>query len=235
MDTWSIREAARDLGTTVPRVQRALDGLGIDPPAGPRGRRVSAVQLAMLRDRLGSAPRVDGYTREDLFVLAALNRRPAGVRSVRAVARAAGVSATSAGRVLRRLSDKGLVTRRVRRFLEGRVVDGVLYEIRREAEWRAVADAVRATVVPVSALPVETPKRVPRRLWHHFWNANPATIVLPSDENYVAARLLRADDPQALAWAAANLSVEAITHAAMLRGVTGRERSLMQHLIRAAR
>jgi hypothetical protein len=54
---------------------------------------------------LGIAPAITGLRREDVLVLAALGRRPLGLGSARAVARAAGVSPTTAGRSLNRLVD----------------------------------------------------------------------------------------------------------------------------------
>src|SRR5579863_5496244 len=103
MDTYSLAQAADALGTSLPRVQRAIRDLGIVTTIEGRGRRLTMAQLTALRRRLGYAPRIAGLTREETFVLAALNLRPLGVRSVRAVARAASVSPTAAGRAVAHL------------------------------------------------------------------------------------------------------------------------------------
>ena len=48
--------------------------------------------------------------------------------------------------------------------------------------------------------------------------------------DYIAARLLRSDDPQALSWAASHLDETSIAKVAQLRGVDERRRSMIRHL-----
>ena len=235
MDRWSTAAVASALGTTVPRIHRAVKALGVQPDAGRNGQTLTESQVERLRERLGSAPKIEGLTREQVFVLAALNCRPAGLRSARAVARDAGVSPTTAGKVLSALIARNLVRRDVRQLLEGEIVDGEVYTIHRGAEWRSIAERIRTAVVPHAGRRPPAPMRVPRRLWHHFWNGSPATVEFPRDENYVAARLLRSDDPQAVAWAATRMSAAAIAHVSRLRGVSNAERTFLRNLVRAAR
>jgi len=234
MDTHSLGSVAELLHTSVPRVRRSVDALGITPQRGPRGLVLTEAQVSTIRGRLGVAPRVDGLTREDLFVLAALNRRPLGLRSVRAIARASSVSPTTAGKVVSRLMGMGLVVARPVRVLEGVVVDVTVFEVARSsARWLSIAREVRRVVLPLMPKP-RPATRVPKRLWHLFWNGEPARIRLPADEDYVASRLLLSDDPQAIAWGATRLRPRAISQAAGLRGLSSRERSTLQHLAAAA-
>lgn len=231
MDTWSLAAVAERLNTSVPRVQRAIERAGIVPLSDSRGRRLSLDQVECVRDILGFAPTVDGFTRHELWVLAALNARPLGLSSARAVARAASVSPTSASVALRNLIARGIVTLSSHRVIEGTVRESDVYEIdRRSPQWRQVAPQVRQVVTPSPRVRATRPIRIPSRLWHHFWNANPATIDVAVDEPYVAARLLRSGDPQAVAWAAANLSAAAISATASLRGVDEPERRLLARL-----
>lgn len=231
MDTRSTAETARVLGTSVPRIWRAIKATGVEPIEFGRGARLTDRDVATLRGHLGYAPTVEGFTREDMFVLAAMSKRPLGVRSARVVARIASVSPTTASRSLAKLMAAGLVVRRTVRRVEGRVVDVEIYDLNMpSAEWDAVADRVREVVLPAPK-PRPRPKRVPHYLWQHFWNhSSPSRISLPEDENYVAARLLLSRDPEALAWAATHLSADAIRYVTKLRGVDERERSALLSL-----
>jgi hypothetical protein len=147
------------------------------------------------------------------------------------LARAASVSPTTAGKALRSLVAEGLVNERTRRLVEGGALDASVIEIARDAPaWAAIAPAVREVVVPTRNHDEAPATTVPHRLWHHFWNGDPATIRLPRDSDYVAARLLRSDDPQAFAWTASHLDPASIRKAAGLRGLGDKERSMIMHL-----
>lgn len=231
MDTYSLTDAAEALGTSLPRLRRAIRELEIRPTPHGRERRLDEGQFAELRSRLGSAPQLDGFTREELFVLAALNLHPLGMRSIRAVARAASVSPTTASRAITNLTAEGLLTAGTERLVEGEAVDATVLRIaRRSPEWIQIAPAVRTVVLPRRRAPRTPPKAVPQHLWHHFWNADPGKIRLPADADYVAARLLRSDDPQALSWAASNLDVASIARVEQLRGLDDERRSMIRHL-----
>src|SRR5580658_572823 len=174
----TISEAAEELGTTVPRVTRALGKLRITRTRagrrgrGRRGQVVDERQLARLREHLGATPSGAPFSREEMFVLAALNVSPFGLRSARAVASAAGVSTTTASKVLPKLVANGLVTKSSRKAIDsGRVIQEIVYEANRTgAGWRLVNDQIQATHLPASTRRTE-PKVVPRRFWHLFWNA----------------------------------------------------------------
>lgn len=231
MDTYSVAEVARQLGTSVPRVRRAIRALDVRPQQAGRGERLDGDDIGRLVERLGSVPPGWSRAREDALVLAALNRRPLGLRSERAVARAARISPTAAGRAVDRLVTDGLICVERVRTVEGRAVDVDIFVINRSSpEWPGLAAMVRSVELPDRTSAPRAPVRVPHRLWHHFWNADPATITLPRDRRYVAARLLQSTDPQAIAWSAANLDAESIRRAARIRGLDARQRRLLNLL-----
>lgn len=231
MDTYSLSGVAQSLGTSAPRLSRAIRDLGIVPTRHGSERRLTAAQYDALRARLGYAPQIAGLTREELFVLAALNLHPLGLRSTRAVARAASVSPTTASRAVTHLESRGLVSTTTERVIEGEARDVTVTRIAsRSDDWIAIAPDVRRVVLPERRAPRTHAKAVPQRLWHHFWNAEPAKLRLPADADYIAARLLRSDDPQALSWAASHLDETSIAKVAQLRGVDERRRSMIRHL-----
>ncbi|MDQ3114533.1 MAG: hypothetical protein M3Q84_10660, partial [Actinomycetota bacterium] len=106
MDMRSAVSVAREAGTNVPRLLRAVDRLGLSPERTKGGTlRLSSDDVAALTQELGVVVSVADLRRSQLQVLAALARAPLGLRSGRAVARAAGLSPTAAIRALRDLID----------------------------------------------------------------------------------------------------------------------------------
>lgn len=194
--TYSVGDVASALGTTAHRVRRARAHVGRNKE------RIPSSQLRELVTELGAAPVVDGLSREALFVLSALAQRPLGLRSARAVARAAGVSPTTATRLLREL-EPDYVDHEREQAIEGgvREVD-VWYANRISPAWRDVEDVVRSTVTPVGVRDQRPSTRVPRRLWHLFWNTDPAALDVRHDGAFIAHRLLATRDLQGLAWLA---------------------------------
>lgn len=233
MDTISVPAAAKAIGTTAPRVWRAVDRLGIQPSKGPRGRLLDRAQFEQIRRSLGYVPDVPGLNRENLLALAALARRPFGVRSARVLAESAGISPTTASRVLKELTNQGLVERTEPMLAEGSARNAVVYALNRHnPRWHELAEAVTSVDLPrrAGAKHVSPPKRVPPRLGHHFWNATPGNLRLPEQADFVAARLLRTNDPEAVAWAALNLPSESIRKVAELRGLSERERGWLRNI-----
>jgi DNA-binding MarR family transcriptional regulator len=215
----------------MPRLRRAIRDLGIIPTRQGSELLLDAAQYAALLKRLGFAPQLDGLTREEMFVLAALNLHPLGLRSMRAVARAASVSPTTASRAVTHLRSMGILVMSTERVVEGEARDVSVTRIASlSPAWIDIAPAVRQVVLPERCERTAPAKAVPQRLWHHFWNAEPSKLRLPSDADYIAARLLRSDDPQALSWAASHLDEASISKVAQLRGVDDRRRSLILHL-----
>jgi hypothetical protein len=191
--------------------------------------------------------------RSDLAVAGALARRPFGVHSARAVARAAGVSPTTAARALHSLHRDGVVIRRVDDVAAGHVRRVSVWTIDWcSSAWRAIAPDVRrlraaeqATADPGATAAGTTAaaavdgagrrpqRRVPGRLAHLFWNADLAGVDPRTHGSYVASRILRADDCQALGWLARTLHPDAIRAAAAGRGLDPR-RVALAHLLAGA-
>ena len=225
-------QVARELSTTVPRVLRAVRGGGI--PTVRRGNRFlfDAAGVQALRGRLGAAPAIPDLTREDVLVLAALGRRPLGLRSARAVARASGVSPTTAGRSLRRLAERGYVARETVRVAEGAARDLTIWTVRwAEPAWLRVAGMVGQTALPTGAAasprPAGASKRgLPPQLGHLFWNEDVQGLDLDRHGGLVADRILRSEDPEAHAWMLRQLAPEAILKATRTRDLDPRRARL---------
>ena len=168
----------------------------------------------------------------DLRVAAALSRRPFGLRSARAVARMAGVPPTTAARCLHRLSRRGIVRRRVDAVSAGAAghVGGVDDRLACSAAWHEVATEVGRVALTPPAGPARSASRVPTRLAHLFWNADLRGVDPGAHGHYVASRILRADDCQALGWLARHLAPDAIRRAAAGRGLEPR-RVALAHLL----
>lgn len=242
MDTYSVTapQLARRLGVSLPRVHRLLDADGVAPAAGHGNKRqVDRDAAARLLKRIGSVPRrVAGFDRVDMLVLAAVSRAGLGLESARAVARSAGVSPTTASKSLLLLEDQGLIERRQRRIVQGkpRTVD-LWRSTLTGSEWTPeITEAISRVVLPESGpeRPLRRPRRVPARFTHLFWNADLARLDPVRDSDFVAARLMAADDPDAWAWARSNLPKNSLCKAATLRGVTPRRRALIENLLSAS-
>ena len=197
--------------------------------------RLSEQQFEELRDELGVVPRVEGLSRVETRVLAALARAPRGLVSVRAVARRAGVSPTAAGAAVRSLSRRGLVRKEREWVASGRARE--LELIRAEvtaADWPELAPKLAAVALPTG--PTEPrPIRLPSRLAHLFWNADPRRIDVPTHGGYLAERLLSAKDLDGLAWGIRALTGADWEQAARNRGLSVRQRALAHNLARSAR
>lgn len=230
MDTRSAAGAARELGTNVPRLLRAVDRHGIPAHrAGDGTLMLGPDDLARLRRELGVTVPISGLRRSQVQALAALARAPLGLRSARAVARTAGLSPTAAARALRELRDRGLVEIHRETLAEGRarVVD-VIHAARTHPRWPELAPQL-ARVRPAGH-PRAPESRVPARLAHVFWNA-PVREIDPSAHGpYVARRVLLDGDTQALAWAAGTLTAADWRAAARGRGLDPRRRALAENL-----
>ena len=229
MDTGltSARQAALKLGTSIPRVKRALLRAGIEPAKRAGGRvGLTPDQLEALRRQLGDTPDVADLTRSEALALAALARAPFGLTSVRATAERAGLSPTAAGRAVDSLRERGLVTveRRILPAGHARMVDLIRVDFS-SPDWQELAGAV-AGVRPRTREDKGPSRRVPRRLGHLFWNTAPAQLDIDRAGGYIARRLLTTGEPEGLAWGAANLSSEDWRHAACTRGISPRRRAL---------
>jgi hypothetical protein len=236
MDTYSLAAAARQLGTSSPRVRRAVDRL--NPPAERDASGVFQLtegQLGELARELGVTPPVPGMSRTDAQVLAALSRSPRGVASVREAARRGGVSPTAAGRALTHLVAQDLVAQTPTMLARGQASEVTVYQVRFGSdEWLALAPAVARIQLPNRANRPAA-KRVPPHLLHLFWNTAPAQLDVATSAPYIARRLLTTFDPDGLAWGTANLPASAWEHAAATRGLEPAQRALARNLARYTR
>ncbi len=181
--------------------------------------------------------RVDGLRRTQLQVLAALARAPLGLRSGRAVARAAGLSATAATRALSDLLDVGLVEMRRETVAEATAQPAeIVYANHTHPRWPELAPQLARMVPSAYARQGRciAPPRVPSRISHVFWNAPVGRIDLAEHGPYVARRVLLDGDTQALAWAADALGAADWRDAVRGRGIDPRRRALAENLAASA-
>jgi len=236
MDTWSIRGLARELGTSAPRVSRALKKLGIEPKTVGARAALTPEQASEVRGRLGVVPPAPGLSRLQTQVLAALSRAPLGVRSARALAARAGISPTVASRTISELCEQNLVTVSCERVVEGSVRDAQVIRANYAGERYARLAGQLARVALPSARPPRPPRaptRVPSRLAHLFWNTAPSQLDARRAGGYIARRLLTTGDLEGLAWAAGALSPAHWRHGAQARGLSARMRALALNLAAA--
>lgn len=235
MDTYSAAAAASELGTSTPRVLRAVQNLGLTVPRSESGvLAINSEQLAVLAVQLGPAGPV-GLTRVQARVLAALARSPRGLASVRSVARRAGVSPTAAGRALRALTGMDLVRARQVTLPLGRATLTVVYTAAVDhPRWHELASAL-ARITQAGTAGREIAKVVPYYLRHLFWNTAPSQLNVATSAPFIAKRLLRSGDLDGLAWGATHLPQSAWGRAARARGLPPRDRALAANLARAHR
>jgi hypothetical protein len=234
----SARRVAKTLGTSTPRVLRALADMGVAAPARRRAS-LTAGQVDELRAKLGVTPPVAGLSRTEAMVAAALARSPLGLVSQRAVARRAGVSPTAAGRAITSLREKGLV-RVEDRVLPGRRAHGakMIHADYASPAWQRIAGDLARVRPPRGAGIARvggTSSRVPSYLDHLFWNTAESQKDAARAGGYIARRLLQSEDPEGLAWGAESLRPDDWEHAAATRGIAPEARALALNLAAAAR
>jgi hypothetical protein len=235
MDTYSLSAAARVLGTSAPRVRRAVDRLGLRADRTASGVfRLTQGQVDELARELGAMPVLPDLSHIEVRVLAALSRSPRGVASVREAARRAGVSPTAASRALVRLSSDGLITATPMMLARGHATEATVYQVRFSSpQWLELAPAIAHVRLPVGHGRRHA-KRVPPHLLHLFWNAAPAQLDVEASSPFIARRLITSFDPDGLAWGTANLPASAWEHAAATRGLPPAKRALAHNLARHA-
>lgn len=230
MDTYSAAYVARACGTSIPRVQRAIDRLGMASSRGDSGRvALTSGQVRCLLDDLGAHPRVAGLSTTEAKVLSALARAPLGLTSVRSVARRSGVSPTAAGRAIADLQIKRLVVRRELMIAAGSAkrVDLIQANVGSD-RWFELARQLSR--VSVDAQATADHGKVPHRLRHLFWNVDSSQLSVGNADAFIARRLITSGDPEGLAWGASHLSADAWRHAAQTRGLDPQDRALAWNL-----
>lgn len=225
---------ARELGTTVPRITRAVERLGIDARQANGRFAFTRQQADRIRLALGVTPRIDDLTRSEAMVLATLRNAPLGLVSMRAVARRSGLSPTTVGRALKSLVSSGLVEQASETIAAG--------SAREMTVWRANVTHPRWAELDLALDEVHRPSRtrttagrVPRHLRHLFWNTAESQLDVNRGGPYIARRLLLTMDIQGLAWGAKALRPEDWRHGAKARGLDPKARQLARNLAGAPR
>lgn len=233
MDAYSVAGAARRLGTSSPRVRRAIDRLMMPVERDAAGVfQLTDGQVDQLARELGVTPsaRELSMSRTDAQVLAALSRSPRGVASAREAVRRARVSPTAAGRALARLTDRGLIQKAPMTLAQGHASEVTVYRVRfASREWLAIAPQITRIRLP-SRKERSHARRVPPRLLHLLWNSAPTQLDITRSAPYIARRLITTFDPDGLAWGAANLPADAWEHAAATCGLEPAKRALARNL-----
>jgi DNA-binding transcriptional ArsR family regulator len=232
MDTYSASAVARMLGTSTPRVLRAIRGVSMSISKSRSGAyAITASQLDALRAELGG-PIPVGLNRVLARVLAALARSPRGLASVRSVARRAGVSPTAAGGALDSLTQAGLVRADKQTLALGRATPVLVYSaVVDHPRWHELAPSLAKVSLP--PLPEQVPAQtVPYYLRHLFWNTAKSQLDVTTSAPFIAKRLLSTGDLDGLAWGATRLPPEAWERAARSRGISPRDRALARNLAR---
>lgn len=227
------------MSTSVPRVMRAAERLGIERQANGR-LALTAAQAEHLREELGFIPGIDGLSRSEVLVLAALRGAPLGLVSTRAAARRSTLSPTAAGKALGALLEKQLVTRSDEVVAAGRAREMAVWRANvTNPRWHALSPLLDQVEFPGGSSGSRRPRnggtRVPRRLRHLFWNTAPEQLDVESSGPYIARRLLRALDLQGLAWGAEALGAEDWRTGARARGLDPSVRQLARNLAAGAR
>jgi hypothetical protein len=237
MDIVSAAGLARELGTSVPRVTRAAERLGIDARQS-NGRFAFGPRAAdRIRDALGVTPRVAGLASSEVAVLAALRNAPFGLGSARAVARRGNLSPTAAARALEALARTGLVVGSTEMVAAGRAREATIWRANLEHPRWPSLDPVLARVERPPSLTHgrDGDARVPGRLRHLFWNSAESQLDVSRGGPYIARRLLRTMDLQGLAWGRQALAPEDWERAALARGLDPQVRRLAHNLAVASR
>jgi hypothetical protein len=233
MDAISGAGLARELSTSVPRIVRAVERLGIEARQTNGRFAFTRRQAGRIRRELGVTSRAGGLTQSETMVLAALRSAPFGLVSARAVARRSGLSPTAAGRALRSLLEKDLVEQADEVIATGRA--------RKIKVWHAnilnprwpELDPILHRIEP-PARPKRAAQRVPRRLRHLFWNTAESQLDVNHAGPYIARRLLRTMDLQGLAWGAKTLKPADWEQGARARGLDPKVKQLAHNLAEAS-
>ncbi|MGH9224739.1 MAG: hypothetical protein ACRD2W_13405 [Acidimicrobiales bacterium] len=232
MDGFSVAEAGALLGVPAPRIYRAAEREGLASAPGSR-LRLGPEVVAKWLCAWGWVPEAlrDRVTRGEAFVLAALSRSPLGLRSARSVARRAAIAPSTATKALSVLKDAGLVREQTERVVEGRVTDIVVWSINwRSPEWKALARAVSAVVLPAAKTRPRKQRTVPSRFAHVFWNVDTSRLDVERDGVMIADRILRSSDAEAIAWAGAAIPPASLRRVKGLRNVPPRVAALADAL-----
>lgn len=217
------------LGVSLPKAHRELDKIGAPKSSPGVPREVPQGAYAAISDAIGAAPVVPtGLTREAVLVLAAIAGEPLGSVSSRAIAARAGISPSTASKLVHQLAREGLIKQRSRMEARGTAQLVTRWHLTSFKVWPPeVVDAVKKARLPKPKYQVAR-GRLPSRFHHLFWSVDPNKLRLPDDAEYVAHQMLTSDSFEAIRWALTSLPESAIDRALAIRGVDARTRSLAQ-------
>jgi DNA-binding MarR family transcriptional regulator len=233
MDTISGAGLARELGTSVPRIGRAVERLKIDARQTNGHLALTQKQAERIRQALGVTRAVKGLTRSEALALAALRSAPFGLVSARAVARRGSLSPTAAARALNSLRSRDLVFRTRETVAAGRAREMEVWRANvTHPRWRDM-DPILDQIEPARESEAP-PDRVPRHLHHLFWNTAQSQLDLDHAGAYIARRLLQMMDIQGLAWGAQTLAPDDWLQGARARGLDPKVRQLAHNLAKGA-
>jgi len=228
-ESWSTPELAAWLGTSIHRIHRAAVAAHLKPSRTSQGHlRFSGEDAITLLHLLGRTPSRDDFTREEFFVLAALWRRPFGLRSARLVARAARVSTATAVKALSALDRQGFVEHRSVWVSEAVATLVTVWVIRLDPFpfTDDLARSLSSTVLP-STRPAPAQTRVPARFKTVFWNSDLRRLTVEANANVICQSILEQSNVDALGWAIQVLPKSAFeTLAGRQRGTTPKLRRL---------
>jgi DNA-binding MarR family transcriptional regulator len=199
----SAPEVARELGISLPTLHRAASSLPGVQRDSRRRLRIGSAALVELRGRFGVLPRLEGLTRAQVQVLAALSRHPRGMVSAREVAKAARLSPTATSRALRVLEHQSLVTRLPTVLFDGRVRRRQVFAVNWHCPgWLAVAPIIGRVSLPEARRELRSGPRLPSRLAADFWTGEWRSIDVLDNPVAVARRILNeaSYDPEAIAY-----------------------------------
>jgi len=228
MDIVTARDAAAKLGVALSTMHSILDDANVPRTGRGKPRTLPASVLEKAREQVGAVPqRGRGLTRPQMLLLAALSRSPLGASSARAAAMISSVSPTVASRELCALEERGLVKRVTRTVAEGRSLQRTYWQL--AVTDPALMHAVRRVQLPVVSNKRDRSTRLPRRLYKHFWNADPSALRVGTDGSFIAGRLLGSTDVTAMDWALKHVSAADLDVALSRRGVQPASRQLVEN------
>lgn len=208
---------------------------GVGRHVGARTR-FSDADREVLARKLGVTPSVEGLSRIEAIVLAELSRRPLGLVSHRAIARACSLSPASASKATKSLLSKGLATETPKTVALGRAQLVKLVKANpSHPDWTRLLGEL-AKVIPATETATE-PTRLPDHVRHAFWNVDDAMfrkLDLVKDGPFIAARALSTKDPNLMAFAASHLQAAAWRKVVSLRGLSAESQQTARNLADAA-
>lgn len=240
MNSWSPQQVATLLGISRRRVLAAAERLGVGSSTGSRVR-FNDREVTTIRDETGAVPTVDGLSRSESLLLAALSRRPLGLASARAASRATGLSPATAVASLASLERTGLVQRDDAVIpVNGKAMAVKMLRANvRHPQWSTLLPQLAEVVLPRNEhRSGGGSDRLPAAVRHAFWNVDDAAyrkLQVHAHAAFVASRALSTQDPNLLAFATAAIGRAGWTTAAKARGLSNEVRDTARNVAASKR